>query len=314
MSPIMDLSVRLLELRLIHLRSVVNIPPLDLLFFAAAEPSERVLGTRRIRIGRSGAEPEKLMDHDGSGADFMEKLLRGYRMVWPPATPSSARAESSVAEASNAVLVGTYSSWQSPADPACGDGSPLSPPLLQNNDPAGGDGSPLSPPLLQNKPVGHLKRGKFRKLPRVRTALPFGTLVMSGGTTGMSGTLHRVEECSVLGRDVQLTVSLLSSNRPIPQPYSDSHTDSVPSCAESTLVRRARRGRISRASLCTTSTPSRAAQRTRSAHPSYTLPGAAPSRRSKRRGSRRRRTRARGLPRSSVCWMRCGRAQRVVRA
>ena len=236
------------------------------------------------------------MDHDGSGADFMEKLLRGYRMVWPPATPSSARAESSVAEASNAVLVGTSSSWQSPADPA------------------GGDGSPLSPPLLQNKPVGHLKRGKFRKLPRVQTALPFGTLVISGGTTGMSGTLHRVEECSVLGRDVQLTVSLLSSNRPIPQPYSDSHTDSVPSCAESTLVRRARRGRISRASLCTTSTPSRAAQRTRSAHPSYTPPGAAPSRRSKRRGSRRRRTRARGLPRSSVCWMRCGRAQRVVRA
>jgi hypothetical protein len=182
------------------------------------------------------AEPEKLMDHDGSGADFMEKLLRGYRMVWPPATPSSARAASSVAEASNAVLVGTSSSWQSPADPA------------------GGDGSPRSPPLLQNKPVGHLKRGKFRKLPRVRTALPFGTLVMSGGTTGMSGTLHRVEECSVLGRDVQLTVSLLSSNRPIPQPYSDSHTDSVPSCAESTSARGASGRGICRASLSTTST------------------------------------------------------------
>ena len=117
-----------------------------------------------------------------------------------------------------------------------------------------------------------------------------------------SGLCMQPDRRVVLGRDVQLTVSLLSSNLPIPQPNSDPHTDSVPSCAESTLVRRARRGRISRASLCTTSTPSRAAQRTRSAHPSYTPPGAAPSRRSKRRGSRRRRTRARGLPRSSVCW------------
>jgi len=255
------------------------------------------------------------MDNDGAGADFMDKLLRGYRLVWPPATPSSARAASSVAEAPNAVLVGTSSSWQSPADPAAGHGSQLSQPLLQSwqspADPAGGHGSQLSPPLLQNKPVGHLKRGKFRKLPRVQTALPFGTLVISGGTTGMSGTLHRVEECIVLGRDVQLTVSLLSSNLPISQPYSNPHTDSFPSCAESTLARRARRRRIWRASLCTTSTPSRAAQHTRSAHPSYTPPGAARSKRSKRPGLKRRRSRARGLPRSSGCWMRCGQAQRV---
>jgi hypothetical protein len=44
----------------------------------------------------------------------------------------------------------------------------------------------------------------------VRKALPFGTLVISGGTTGMSGTLHRVEDCLVLEGDVQLHVRLPS--------------------------------------------------------------------------------------------------------
>ena len=49
----------------------------------------------------------------------------------------------------------------------------------------------LSPP---NGKAAPYKKGRIRKLPRVRKALPFGTLVISGGTTGMSGTLHRVED------------------------------------------------------------------------------------------------------------------------
>ena len=151
----------------------------------------------------------------GAGADFMRDLLQGYRLVGRPATTAAAPAARSVAEAPNASSTG-----QSAADLAGGrapedGGSPSDCVTRGASAACASAGSPLSPPPLQKKPVGGCKKGRFRKLPRVGMALPFGTLVISGGTTGMSGTLHRVEDCIVLGRDVQLIVRLAN---PQPQP------------------------------------------------------------------------------------------------
>ena len=151
------------------------------------------------------AEPH--LTSPGADAEFfLRELSEGYRVVGHPAPTAAAPALSSIADASNSSRVGTRSLAE--------DGSPSNGETRSAGADAAGScapscraGSPLSPP---NGKAAPYKKGRIRKLPRVRKALPFGTLVISGGTTGMSGTLHRVEDCLVLEGDVQLHVRLPS--------------------------------------------------------------------------------------------------------